>query len=270
MQKTKIFAVLMVLLLTVTLAPTMVAGGGPPFSPPGLGLTGGAFWAGTQDGSYAYTWVATHPAHYPNEREGVSPSTAQGEFRNTYGPNIRDFAIDGSAATTIILEGTVTLKNIGPYPETSYFEVGLGGSLNSWHQYFYLEPTGYDGSVYVLFLANNQGGYDIHIQDYATHYPGPGAVYRTTGTPGDDPVPEAAFHFVAEFDLVNNLAYLTVDGVSVDPVPFGKTLWAPYPSVPPSVDEDFDVPIGLFAGMVSEDTDNTGSATISGLKVTVE
>ena len=34
--------------------------------------------------------------------------------------------------------------------------------------------------------------------------------------------------------------------------------------------EDFDVQLGVFAGMVSEDTDNTGRANMSALKVKIE
>jgi hypothetical protein len=33
--------------------------------------------------------------------------------------------------------------------------------------------------------------------------------------------------------------------------------------------EDFTVPMGVFAGILSIDTDNTGFASISALKVTV-
>jgi len=156
MEKTKIFTIVMLLLLTVTMTPMMVAAGGPPFSPPGAALTGGAFWAGTQEGAYAYSWVATYPVYYPKEKEGVSPPTAEGEFGNTYGANIRDFEIDGASASTVILEGTVILKNIGPWPQTSYFEVGLGGSLNSWFQYFG-DVENPDGSVYVIFQGNSEG-----------------------------------------------------------------------------------------------------------------
>jgi len=70
------------------------------------------------------------------------------------------------------------------------------------------------------------------------------------------------------------LAYLTVEGVSVEPVLFGKTIWAPYigaPWVPPcaEADENFDVLLGVFAGMLSTDTDRTGRANLSALKVTV-
>ena len=267
MRKTMVLTIVALLLITGIAVPAMAA---KPSAPPGKTITGGSFWAGSTNGSYAYSWIATHPIVYLEEKEGVSPLNATGEFGNTYGRNIREFSFDGEQASKVTLQGTVTLENIGPYPQTSYFEVGLGGSLNSWHQYYLSDPNAYDGSVFVLFLANGQGGYNIHIQDYATHYPGSGSVYRTTGTPGDDPVPEATFHFVAEFDLVDKWAYLTVDGVSVDRVKFGKTIWNPYPSVPPSVDEDFDVQLGVFAGMVSEDTDNTGRASMSALKVTVE
>jgi len=227
MDKTKTFTIVGLLLLTLTLSPMMADAGSPPFSPPGAAFTGGAFWAGTTTDAYAYSWVATYPVYYPNEKEGVNPPTAEGEFGNTYGANIRDFEIDGASASTVILEGTVILKNIGPWPQTSYFEVGLGGSLNSWFQYFG-DVENPDGSVYVIFQGNSEGGHDIFIQDYSGQSPPSGAVYSTTGTPGDDPVQKATFHFVAEFDLVNRLAYLTVDGVSVPSVQFGKSILAMY------------------------------------------
>jgi len=264
MKKAMVLTILALLLIAVTAAPAMAA---KPSAPPGKTITGGSFWAGSTDGNYACSWVATYPIVYPAEKEGVSPPTAAGEFGNTYGSNIREFSFDGAQVSNVTLQGTVTLRDIGPWEETSYFEVGLGGSLNSWHQYYTSEPNAYDGSVYVIFLANAQGGYNIHVQDYATHYPGSAAVYSTTGTPGDDPVPPATFHFVVKFDLVTKLAYLTVDGVPVAPVSFGKTIWAAYGDM---TEEDFDVPIGVFAGMVSTDTDNTGRASMSALKVTVE
>ena len=226
MKRIIILVTLAMLLSSLIAAPAIAA---KPTFPPGKTISGGAFWAGSTDGSYAYTWIATYPCYYPEEKEGVSPPAANGEFGNTYGSNIRDFSFDGTQASKVTLSGKVTLRNIGPYPETSYFEVGIGGSLNSWHQYFE-GPHKYDGSVYILFLANNQGGYNVHIQDYATHYPGSAAVYSTTGTPGDDPVRKDTFHFIAEFDLENQIAYLTVNGVSVEPVEFGKTIWAPYMS----------------------------------------
>ncbi|MBN2187743.1 MAG: hypothetical protein JW732_09920 [Dehalococcoidia bacterium] len=256
-RKTMFLIIVALLLIMVIAAPAMAA---KPSAPPGKTITGGSFWAGSTTGSYAYSWIATHPIYYPEEKEGVSPPTAAGEFGNTYGRNIRELSFDEMQASNVTLQGTVTMRDIGPWEETSYFEVGLGGSLNSWHQHF----GSLDGSVYVIFLANNQGGYNIHVQDYATHYPGSGAVYSTMGTPGDDPVPPATFHFVVRFDLDNRLAYLTVDGVSVDPVSFGKTILAPDGVM---TEEVFDVPIGVFAGMVSTDTDNTGRVSMSALKV---
>lgn len=224
--------------------------------PPGKVLTGGAFWAGSTGGGdvVAASWVATHPIVYSNDYEGGT-----GEAGNTYGPNIRDFYIDGASTSEIVFKGKVTLKNIGVWWETSYFEIGLGGSLNGWHQYF--GPT--DGCVYIIFFGNADGGYDIHIQDYIGHRPPSSAIYRTTGTPGEDPVPKATFHFEARFDLENKLAYLTINGVPVDPVAFGKLAWG-------SGDEDFDLELGVFAGVLSQDSDNTGRASISALKVTTK
>lgn len=249
-----IVALMLVMGLAVAV-PAVAAGGGKPSFPPGKVLTGGAFWAGSTD-AIAYSWVATCPVVYGNDYEGGGGTYEAG---NTYGPNIRDFSIDGALTSKVTLEGQVTLKDMGVWPETSYFEIGLGGSLNGWHQYF--GPT--DGCVYIIFFGNGDGGYNIHIQDYIEHRPAETAIYRTIGTPSEDPVPPATFHFVAEFDLVDNWAHLTVDGVSVDPVDFGLLAWG-------SDAENFDVPIGVFAGMLSVDTDNTGHASISALKVTVE
>lgn len=233
--------------------------------PPGVAITGGKFWAGGAFGM-SYSWIATYPIHYEKEKVG-----GDGEAGNTYGPNIRNFSIDGSEASEIILQGTVHLKNFGVWEATSYFEIGIGGSLNSWHQawcgcppYWYPVDDNWDnGTVYVIFLGNADGGYDIHIQDYVTHRPAESAVYRTTGTPGQDPVPSTTFHFEARFDLDNKLAYLTIDGVSVDPVPFGKAFYW-------SGDENFDTEIGVFAGILSQDDDNIGSARMSALGVTVK
>lgn len=241
-----VFAVLLSVLLTPAFAQ-------PPTFPPGRVLTGGAFWAGSTD-SIAFSWVATHPVVYGNDYEGGIGTYY--EARNTYGPNIRDFAIE--EASDVILEETVTLKNIGVWPYTSYFEIGIGGSLNGYHQYW----GSTDGCVYIIIFGNGDGGYDIHIQDYIGHRPAETAIYRTTGIPGEDPVPPATFHFVARFDLTSKLAYLTVEGVSVDSVAFGLLAWG-------SGTEDFDVPIGVFAGILSVDLDNTGYASISALKVTV-
>jgi len=256
MRKTMALISVSLLLIAATAVPAMAA---KPSAPPGKTITGGSFWAGSTDGSYAYSWIATHPIHYPGDKEGVNPPEAEGEFGNTYSRNIREFSFDGAQVSNVTLQGTVALRNIGPWEETSYFEVGLGGSLNSWHQYY----SSTDGCVYIIIFGNGDGGYDIHIQDYIGHRPAAGAIYTTTGSSGQDPVPPATFHFVAEFDLVNKLAYLTIDGVSVDAVSFGLLAWG-------SGDENFDVPIGVFAGMLSTDTDNTGRASISALKVTVE
>jgi len=256
MRKAMALIIAALLLVAVIVAPAMAA---KPSAPPGKTITGGSFWAGSTDGSYAYSWIATHPIVYPAEKEGVSPPTATGEFGNTYGSNIREFSFDGAQASSVTLEGTVTLKDIGAWPQTSYFEIGLGGSLNGWHQYY----SSTDGCVYIIIFGNGNGGYDIHIQDYIGHRPDAGAIYTTTGTSGQDPVPSATFHFLAEFDLVNKLAYLTINGVSVDSVSFGLLAWG-------SGDENFDVPIGVFAGMLSTDNDNTGRASMSALKVKVE
>ena len=250
-MKTNMAAVLVLILLTAALIV-------PSFAkhytyPPGKVLTGGAFWAGSTD-SIAWTWVATYPVHYGNDYEGGIGTYVAG---NSYSANIREFSIQG--ASKIILEGTVYLENIGVWPSTSYFEIGLGGSINGYHQYF----ASTDGCVYIIFFGNGDGGYDIHIQDYIEHRPAETAIYRTVGTPGQDPVPPATFHFKAEFDLITKLATLTVDGVTVDPVAFGLLSSG-------SGDESFDVPIGVFAGILSIDTDNTGYASISALKVTVE
>lgn len=243
-----VFVVLLSVLMTSAFAK-------PPTFPPGRVLTGGAFWAGSTQVN-ASSWVATHPIHYGYDYEGGYGTYY--EARNTYGPNIRDFCINGSKVSEIILEGEVTLKNIGVWPYGSCFEVGLGGSLNGYHQYY----GSTDGCVYIIFFGNDQGGYNIHIQDYIDHQPDDGCIYRTTGTSGEDPVPPATFHFIAKFDLEDKFANLTINGVSVDPVKFGKLAWG-------SETENFDVPIGVFAGMRSVDPDSTGFASISALKVTV-
>jgi hypothetical protein len=95
--------------------------------PPGKVLTGGAFWAGSTN-VIAFSWVATHPIVYGNDYEGGYGTY---EVGNTYGPNIRDFSVVG--ASEIILKGDVYLENIGVWPYTSYFEIGIGGSINGYH-----------------------------------------------------------------------------------------------------------------------------------------
>jgi len=249
-------AMVFVTLLSVLVTPIFAQ---PYTYPPGKVLTGGKFWAGSTD-NIAYSWVATHPIVYGNDYEGGHGT--YWEAGNTYSENIRDFSISG--ASEIILEGTVYLENIGVWPATSYFEIGIGGSINGYHQYWSSkDPEHYDdGCVYIIIFGNGDGGYDIHIQDYIGHRPAETAIYRTTGIPGEDPVPPATFHFSAKFDLKNKLAHLTVEGVSVDPVAFGLLAWG-------SGTENFDVPIGVFAGILSVDEDNTGYASISALKVTV-
>ena len=239
------FVVLAMLVMTASTKITKV--------PPGRAITGGSFWAGNtgDPDAMAATWVATHPIHYDNE-------VVSGNAYNTYGPNIREFSIPGTGVSKIILEGQVTLKDFGVWPWTSYFEIGIGGSLNSWFQYF----GSTDGTVYIIFFGNEDGGYDIHIQDYVTHRPPESAIYRTTGIPGEDPVHPATFHYVAEFDLVSKLAYLTINGVSVAPVGFGKAYYF-------AGDEDFNVPLGIFAGLLSVDTDNGGLVNMSSVRVTV-
>ena len=252
MRKAMALTILALLLIAVITTPAMAA---KPSAPPGRTITGGVFWAGSTD-IIAASWVATHPIVYPADYEGGQGNYESG---NTYDSNIREFSFDGAQASSVTLEGTVTIKDIGAWPQTSYFEIGIGGSVNGWHQYY----SSTDGCVYIIIFGNGDGGYDIHIQDYIGHRPAAGAIYTTTGSSGQDPVPPATFHFVAEFDLVNKLAYLTINGVSVDAVSFGLLAWG-------AGDEDFDVPIGVFAGMPSTDNDNTGRASISALKVTVE
>ena len=53
-----------------------------------------------------------------------------------------------------------------------------------------------------------------------------------------------------------------VYGVSVNPVLFGASYYFP--------SEDFNIPIGVFKGILSQDDDNMAKASLSAIRVTVE
>jgi len=226
-------------------------------SPPGQVITGGSFSCAT---GYSGTVVYTDPcAYYPQ-------CFSWGGASNTYGPQAREFFTDEDS-NIISLEGTVHLENMGlwtgPYGSTSYLEVGLG-FLNSW----YFTEDGYPNwkgpSCYIIFFGNDGSGYDVHIQTQ----PGerPGSVLTFPATTINGVYEPASFRYKMTVDFDAEEIYLwakhsgTTDEHTYSFDDFGWYYGTTYPE---------DLAGGsVFAGMISDDPDDAGHASISAIMVT--